>query len=159
MLTFGVSFASCNNIINLIPSIQYLPPTFIYSRSNCFYSFACGTIFLHYIRIDRSYLQRLLNGKIIVLKNMLVKKVHLTKSFFHMFFLIKIVFLTISYLFSIPKNCSNLKFHCTLELLEVPIPHEIVFLGEWGKWGITFSIPRGMRKRGISLFHSPGNEE
>ena len=82
-LTFGVSFASCNNIINLIPSIQNLPPTFIYSHSNCFYSFACGTIFLHYIRIDRSYLQRLLNGKIIVLKNMkmLVKKIHLAKSF------------------------------------------------------------------------------
>lgn len=96
MLTFGVSFASCNNIINLIPSIQYLPPTFIYSRSNCFYSFACGTIFLHYIRIDRSYLQRLLNGKIIVLKNMLVKKVHLTKSFLHMFFLIKIVYLIVN---------------------------------------------------------------
>ena len=45
------------------------------------------------------------------------------------------------------------------ERLEFPIPHEIVFLGEWGKWGITISIPRGMRKRGICLFHSPGNEE
>ena len=43
--------------------------------------------------------------------------------------------------------------------LEFPIPHEIVFLGEWEKWGITISIPRGIRKQGISLFHSPGNEE
>ena len=43
--------------------------------------------------------------------------------------------------------------------LEFPIPHEIFFLKEWGKWGITISIPRGMGKWGISFFHSPGNEE
>ena len=32
--------------------------------------------------------------------------------------------------------------------LEFPIPHEIVFLEEWGKSGITISIPRGMGKWG-----------
>ena len=43
--------------------------------------------------------------------------------------------------------------------LEFPIPHEIVFLEEWRKSGITISIPRGMGKWEISFFHSLGNEE
>ena len=29
----------------------------------------------------------------------------------------------------------------------------------WGIWGITFAIPRGMRKMRNQIFHSPGNEE
>ena len=42
--------------------------------------------------------------------------------------------------------------------LEFPIPHQIFFLGEWGKWRITFSILWGLEKWGICFFHSPGNE-
>ena len=36
-------------------------------------------------------------------------------------------FLTISYLFSIPKNCSNLKFHCPLEVLHLEKLEKIFF--------------------------------
>ena len=39
----------------------------------------------------------------------------------------KIYFLTISYLFSIPKNCSNLKFHCPLEVLHLEKLEKIFF--------------------------------
>ena len=36
-------------------------------------------------------------------------------------------FLTISYLFSIPKNCSNLKFHCPFEVLHLKKLGKIFF--------------------------------
>ena len=41
-------------------------------------------------------------------------------------------FLTISYLFSIPKNCSNLKFHCPLEVLHMEKIGKNIFPG-WKK--------------------------
>jgi hypothetical protein len=37
------------------------------------------------------------------------------------------LFLTISYLFSIPKNCSNLKFNCPLEVLHLEKLEKIFF--------------------------------
>ena len=43
----------------------------------------------------------------------------------------KIFFLTISYLFSIPKNCSNLKFHCPLKVLHLEKLEKIFF--QFGK--------------------------
>ena len=36
-------------------------------------------------------------------------------------------FLTISYLFSIPKNCSNMKFHCSFEVLHLEKLEKIFF--------------------------------
>ena len=37
------------------------------------------------------------------------------------------IFLTISYLFSIPKNCSDLKFHCPFEVLHLEKLEKIFF--------------------------------
>ena len=44
----------------------------------------------------------------------------------------QIFFLTISYLFSIPINCSNLKFHCPLEVLHMEKIGKNIFPG-WKK--------------------------
>ena len=38
-----------------------------------------------------------------------------------------ISFLTISYLFSIPKNCPDLKFHCSFEVLHLEKLEKIFF--------------------------------
>ena len=37
------------------------------------------------------------------------------------------IFLTISYLFSTPKNCSDLKFHCPFEVLHLEKLEKIFF--------------------------------
>ena len=54
-------------------------------------------------------------------------------------------------LFHIKKNRFGAQFTKIFDWkkLEFPIPREIVFLEEWGKWGITISIPW---EWGISFF-------
>ena len=65
-----------------------------------------------------------------ILEELYVKTVALIAGKENQWF--KIFFLTISYLFSIPINCSNLKFHCPLEVLHVEKIGKNIFPG-WKK--------------------------
>ena len=55
-----------------------------------------------------------------------------SKQIFKIHNLRKLTFLTISYLFSIPKNCTNLKFQCPLEVLHMEKIGKNIFQG-WKK--------------------------
>ena len=65
-----------------------------------------------------------------------------SKQIFKIHNLGKLTFLTISYLFSIPKNCTNLKFQCPLEVLHMEKIGKNIFTG-WKKklfyWENIFS--------------------
>jgi hypothetical protein len=67
---------------------------------------------------DSYMIQTLLKHQAQCLKKNLEKKSFLKiEAIKNVNFKVTKYFLTISHLFSIPKNCSNLKFHCPLEML------------------------------------------
>ena len=70
--------------------------------------------------------------------------------------LIQNYFLTISYLFSIPKNCSYLKFHCPFEVLHLEKYFSRLenFFPSWKNYLFHFSIEKIGKVKKIFCYHN-----